>query len=381
MWKSNIQCSTKVLARLFSELDFDVSYLHNPLDPAHLFLGRMNYFRMWKNSPQIMGRLHAVTPFSPIPTRDIWPLNTLTAAQFKYQFCMPSLSRMIEGDNRNAPDLIWTTVPGSAKALRRSFPKAKLVFHVIDYYPAFRGEAVKQLEIDDYAVSDEIYVIGNVLKQYLVDELNVSSAKITFLGQGVELERYVKDLPEPNDIAELAHPRMIWSGVLGKGDPELFERSANELQKHNGSLILIGPGAEWADALAQQYPDTVHLLGSCSPEDLPAYLCHSDIGAMLYDQNKQDVYRGQNPLKLYEYAAAGLPIISTPHDEFDTLKPPVEVVRTPDDISDALAHILSNLPDYSAIALRFAQNNSWRDKIMDLQERFFPEWLNEGSAL
>ena len=48
---------------------------------------------------------------------------------------------------------------------------------------------------------------------------------------------------------------------------------------------------------------------------------------MLYDQTKKEIYNGQHPLKLYEYAAAGLQILSTKHDEYKFLKPPCYIIE------------------------------------------------------
>lgn len=374
LWGSDIQCSTKVLARLFAGRGFDVSYLENPLDPVHLLRGK-GYVQEWKKAPYTQNGVRVLNLATPVPVRDVWPLNTSMAAYLKYRLMMPSLRSCVISEGRSAPDLIWTTVPGSVAALKKSFPQAQIVFHVVDYYPAFRGPAVVPLERQDYALADAVYVIGTSLLTYLVEDLNIPASKVTVLGQGAELEIYQAETSTPEDMAHLPHPRAIWCGVLDKGDPGLFATLATEMKIRGGSLILIGPQARWARDLAHQMPETVSLLGSKAPSDLPGYLKAADIGVMLYDRERQEVYRGQNPLKLYEYTAAGLPVLSTAHDEFDTLRPPVTEVRQEADIPPAMEAIVANMDSQKATISDFAAQHSWQAKVDTIMARFFPKAL------
>ena len=372
LWSSNIQCSTKVLSRLFAGRGYVVSYLENPLDPVHLMRGK-GYMQEWKKTPRLDRGVRILNLATPVPVRDIWPLNTYAAASLKYRLMMPALHGAVTADARPAPDLIWTTVPGSAEALKRCFPQAQVVFHVVDYYPAFRGPAVVPLERRDYSAADAVYVIGTSLLNYLAEDLGVPEAKITVLGQGAELEIYRTDTPEPEDVSHLPHPRAIWCGVLAKGDAGLFTALAQEMEARGGALILIGPKASWSDVLEQKMPETVFQLGPKAPPKLPAYLKAADIGVMLYDRERQDVYRGQNPLKLYEYTAADLPVLSTDHDEFQILKPPVSLIAQETDIAFSVDAILSNIDTHRATATAFAGQHSWQSKVDMIATRFFPE--------
>lgn len=375
IWDSEIQCSTKLLARLFAQRGFDVTYLHTPLDPVHLAKGKRGYWQTWRKGSYSDGNVRVVTPASLIPVRDVPGLDGPLAADLRYLLTIPSLRKLVCGSGRSAPDLMWSTVPGSMRALRRAFPSAHQVFHVIDYYPAFRGDPVKRLERADYAAADAVITIGQTLKNYVVDELGVPAAKVEVLGQGVELQRYRAaagtTLPEPAVFKDCPHPRAIWSGVLGKGDPELFTAAAAAMAQRGGSLILLGPTAPWADKLAKTMPDTVRNLGPVRPDALPAYLAHADVGLMLYDRSKQTVYKGQNPLKLYEYAAAGLQILSTAHEEFAFLNPPIFPVTDAASVHAAMIAALDPAKQFSELA-GFAERHDWGQHVNHLITRFFP---------
>lgn len=365
VWASPIQCSTKVLARLTASRGHQVSYLQAPLDPVHLLRGRKGYLGVWRDSPRDEDGVRIVTPATPVPVRDIWPLSSLRAARMRYRLAVPPLHRTIP-----SPDLIWTTVPGSARALRHSFPKARLVFHIVDYYPAFRGDAVKPLERDDYAVADHVCTIGHTLRDYVVDGLGIPAAKVSVLGQGVEQEAYAPDLPEPKALAGLPRPRAVWTGVLEKGDTGLFDALAAGLAARGGSLVLIGPHAPWVDAIEARYPGTVRAVGAVAPRELPSWLVQCDLGVMLYDRARQDVYKGQNPLKLYEYAAAGLTIMSTPHDEYHHLMPPVLEIMTELDIDTALTRALDQEAGWRNRVDSFAKQHSWQAKVDVILSQF-----------
>ena len=232
---------------------------------------------------------------------------------------------------------------------------------VVDYYPAWGGEHIRALEERDYARADLIVSIGHAITHHLTDTLGVPESKILTLGQGVFPERYCATLPEPDEIADLPHPRAIWVGWTAKVDPALFEAAASALAEMGGSLILIGPETDWSRDFASRHAH-VRALGARPPEATPAFLVHSDIGLMLYDQSKPEVYKGQHPLKLYEYAAAGLAILTTPHDEFDWLKPPVITVNEASGVAPALESAWRERDDWRQRTTAFAAEHDWREK-------------------
>ena len=145
---------------------------------------------------------------------------------------------------------------------------------------------------------------------------------------------------------------------MEKCDPGLFRVAAERLNEIDGSLILIGAEADWASELSSKLGN-VHWLGPKKAKEVPAYLQHADVGLMLYDRKRSDVYKGQNPLKLYEYAAAGLSILSTPHTEFEYLNPPVLEVSHESEVADALDRAIEQRTEGKQESLRFAAKHSW----------------------
>ena len=153
-------------------------------------------------------------------------------------------------------------------------------------------------------------------------------------------------------------PIAIWVGVLEKFDTTYLKVIARSIKKRGGSVVLLGPIKKSFTNLFRTF-DNIYFLGSKSSKDVPKYLVHCDIGLMLYNRSNHEIYKGQHPLKLYEYAAAKLPIISTWNDEYETLKPPVLLVNQEKEIKKAIYDALDNANFWREKVYNFALKNTW----------------------
>lgn len=358
-WRAAIRGSTNTLAGLFAEAGHAVTYMEGAAHPGHLLRGG-RYRESWAQGPRREEGAWVFTPFTPLPYAGSGFFATPAAVDRSYASAIPSIRSLTEEGGNGPVDVIWAARPGGS-ALARLFPDVPLVMQVVDYYPAWGGNHVRALEESDYSRADLVVSIGHAITQHLTETLGVSEAKVLTLGQGVFPDRYASSLPEPIELADLPHPRAIWVGWTAKVDPDLFEAAALTLADLGGSLVLIGPETDWSRAFASRHSH-VRTLGAKPPEETPTYLVHSDIGLMLYDQSKPEVYKGQHPLKLYEYAAAGLAILTTPHDEFDWLKPPVLTIREPAQVDEALRAAWRERDSWSESVRAFASVHDWREK-------------------
>ncbi|MEO1728294.1 MAG: hypothetical protein AAFR95_14835 [Bacteroidota bacterium] len=372
-WKAPIRGSTNIFAQLFAEDGYAVTYMEGTAHLGHV-VKRNRYGRSWKQGPRREDDAWVFTPLTPIPFMGTGTFATPEAADRSYRSASGAIRKAVEQGGQGSPDVLWVARPG-ASALKAIFPDALLAVQVVDYYPAFGGAHMQALERQDYARADVLFSIGHALTRYLTDELSVPASKIVTLGQGVFNERFEVAGAEPSDLDGLPHPRAVWVGWTDKVDAALFEETARVIGEQGGSVVLIGGITDWARAYADRHPH-VRLLGPRPPEETPALLVRCDIGLMLYDQNRQAIYRGQHPLKLYEYAAAGLGIVSTPHDEFATLQPPVVTVERADQIGAALQPLLAPTSDRREAQRAFARSHDWqrvyeraRDALMSVGRR------------
>ncbi|MHB1420562.1 MAG: glycosyltransferase [Bacillota bacterium] len=122
---------------------------------------------------------------------------------------------------------------------------------------------------------------------------------------GVDCDHFAAPQPTPVEIAALPRPIIGYHGALASWvDWELIAGLADSHQHY--SLVIIGPPYMMTDF--PQRPN-IHYLGYKPYEQLPAYLQSFDVGLIPF--RLTDMTRASCPIKMYEYLAAGLPVVST----------------------------------------------------------------------
>jgi glycosyltransferase involved in cell wall biosynthesis len=114
----------------------------------------------------------------------------------------------------------------------------------------------------------------------------------------------------------------------------------------------------------------VHLLGYVHHDELPQHLRRFDVALIPFRDN--DITRVVNPLKLYEYASAGLPVVATRTDElmhygdFCFLSPDREAFFA------NIRRALRDVDDVHRQHLRsFAEENTWGQRVETLLASLF----------
>ncbi|HEX5852797.1 MAG TPA: glycosyltransferase, partial [Solirubrobacteraceae bacterium] len=114
-------------------------------------------------------------------------------------------------------------------------------------------------------------------------------------------------------IAALPAPRIVFTGAISavKLDIALLVELAR--MRPSWSFALVGPvglGDPHTDVSALRAEHNIHLLGGRAYEQLPSVLRGADAGLIPYARN--ELTASIFPMKVYEYLAAGLPVIATP---------------------------------------------------------------------
>jgi len=77
-------------------------------------------------------------------------------------------------------------------------------------------------------------------------------------------------------------------------------------------LLIVGEGPEWAslmaDLSARGLLEAVHLTGAVVPSEVPGLLVSLDVAVVPYPKRSHFYF---SPLKVYEYMAAGLPVVAS----------------------------------------------------------------------
>ena len=165
-------------------------------------------------------------------------------------------------------------------------------------------------------------------------------------------------LSEPDDQADIAHPRLGFFGVIDERlDLDLL--AALAAAHPEWQIVLAGPVVKIDPASLPQAPN-LHVLGSKAYADLPAYLAGWDVAILPFARNRSTEFI--SPTKTLEYMAAEKPIVSTPIR--DVAEPYGEIVRlgdTPDAFVAACEAALADADPSGRIAgmRRVLAETSW----------------------
>lgn len=134
-------------------------------------------------------------------------------------------------------------------------------------------------------------------------ELNPSTFLIP---NGCDFEHFSRqDLPVPSDLEGLKRPIIGYIGVIATWvDLELIEKLALSFPDH--SIVMVGP--LYNVTQVPRYPN-IYWLGYKEYEELPAYVRRFDIGIIPFKRTA--MVEAVNPIKMWEYMATGMPIVST----------------------------------------------------------------------
>ena len=171
------------------------------------------------------------------------------------------------------------------------------------------------------------------------DEASSSAGKAVFVDHGVDAEHFVRRPPqdEPADLRAIPHPRVGFFGAVDDlVDVGLLEELA--AQRPDVHLVVVGSVTVPVGSLTSS--PNVHLLGFRPYSEIPAYGSGLDVALMPWKTNEW--IRLCNPIKLKEYLALGLPVVSTPFPELEHYRDVVRVASGPTAFVAAVGDALSD---------------------------------------
>lgn len=133
--------------------------------------------------------------------------------------------------------------------------------------------------------------------------------KVLLIGNGVDTGLFKEAAHPAPEMAKMPRPVLVYLGALSEwlDMPLLQQVAAAHADK---SLVLIGPVAPAVrPALTRLLlKPNAHHLGEISHDLIPGYLAAADVCLIPFVKN--NLTAGVNPNKLYEYLAAGKPVVS-----------------------------------------------------------------------
>lgn len=337
---------------------------HFPADWHVLFIetyvrGKSNRFL-----PKRDGRVTAVTvPFmksTPLP----WLNRVLESVFFRWTFnaiaalWLVVLFRILGFHGRER--VLFTSNIYFADLLR-FFRRRLLIYDCNDYPPGFPGALRTAPSYFRKTVerADLVITVSDELRR---DVEALGQANAVVIGNGVDFELFANDDRGiiPDELAGVPPPVIMYVGVFSDWfDFDLVARVARECS--HASVVLVGPAisdkARSGLAKLSRLPN-VRLVGAQPHAKLPVFIRCASVCMIPFLKN--DLIRRFSPNKLYEYLAAGKPVVTLDYTkEIDELKSLVSVARNADEFIANIRSELQNPRDPKPLQ-QAARARSWR---------------------
>ncbi len=260
----------------------------------------------------------------------------------------------------------WTYNP-MILDLARELGYSKLIYHSVDDLSASPGVDSKSIiEHEDKLLKacDVVFCTSRKIEERC---RKVAGSRVHFFGNVVDYEHFSKargDLPEPEDLKSIKHPRIGFVGALSsyKVDVENISKVAKRNPEWQWVLIgKIGEGQPDADLESLRAYPNIHFLGPKDYQLLPQYLKHFDVTSIPTPLN--DYTQSMFPMKFFEYMAAGKPIVARDIHSLAEYRDVFYPYSTGEQLEGQLMSALDRgVPDAS-MADALARENTWEKRL------------------
>jgi glycosyltransferase involved in cell wall biosynthesis len=264
--------------------------------------------------------------------------------------------------------ILWAYVP-QAEVLIEAIGPSLVVYHCVDDIAAHElidTASFRAAEARFAARADLVLASAPAL----AERLRTISANVMDAPNVADTDLFCRALePGPLDpgMAALPTPRIVFTGAIAAAKLDLTMLARMARLRPSWSFALVGPvgtGDPHTDVSALASEPNVHLLGLRSYTQLPAVLRAADAGLIPYARN--ELTNSIFPMKVYEYLAAGLPVIATPLPALAN----VAAVRTAPDAEGVVALLEQALsedsPEHRAGRSRAAREHSWDRRLEEI---------------
>lgn len=284
-----------------------------------------------------------------------------------YLFALSRLAKF----RRNKP-VVWLSRPDMIDYVEHLSAKT-IIYHVVDEYSGYGNpsdsqrkkllaQEAKLLQSADLAivVTPSLHALKSKhnSKTYLVQ--NAADFSAYALGNS----------PMPDDMCNIRRPIIGYTGLIA-ARLDLDMIIAASTARPDWSFAFIGAVND--DQCKSSMNElrslkNVYFLGQKSISETPAYVNHFDVCTIPYAVNLRAQHA--SPLKLYEYAAASKPIVTTDFAAAREFGGHLEIVRNATEFIDACARCIhiDSLSESIVANRNFASENTWDNRVQQVSD-------------
>ena len=188
---------------------------------------------------------------------------------------------------------------------------------------------------------------------------------ITVIPNGAELFEDESICSKPPELAALKGPIIGYVGNLSdRIDLALLKFIANA--KKDWNFVIIGSAHGNSQIFELETLDNVHLLGVKVYDDALKFIRNFDVAIIPHVDNQ--LTRSMNPLKLYVYYSAGIPIVSSPISNIGELYDNIYVAANPQEFINCIEVALKRdrPSDQIQKRQRLLEQIDWRSRVKNM---------------
>jgi glycosyltransferase involved in cell wall biosynthesis len=261
------------------------------------------------------------------------------------------------------PIQVWTFAP-DVPHLAGRFGEECFVYYCVDEYTEFEGFDRRYIAESERVTLERADVIVTS-SQSLWEKKRASRPDAVLVRHGVDYAHFAsawrEPLTPPDELASIDGPVFGYFGLIHHWvDVELLAEVARLRPTY--SFVLLGECKVNVSGL-RGLPN-VHLLGRRPYDALPGYCAGFSAGLMLF--RRSEMTRHVNPIKMLEYLAAGLPVVSTPLAEAERFAGPIVFAETPAGFAEACDRVLTTPHADRARISAMVAGQTWHSRAEEL---------------
>lgn len=365
-WRTSLQISTLRLAKQFARNGWRVIWICPPLPPYYRLRKRKAELEAQYKSGGVFleeGSVFAYTPFTVLPFTLRAPIGATVLADRQWGLCLPSLSSVLRRSGFPQPDLLWMSNYGGL-GLYRLFPHTPSIWHITDDYPERSSYRDRCLAVcrANYEKADHLVFSSPLVAEKVASEYGLAEKPVTVLPHAVDRAQ-LEPPTSPDPLPHLGNPRIVYLGNTTQAEPAHFEQVADCT---SADVVIIGPKGPLA--AIENHP-RIHLLGPMPPEQATEVLKHCDIGFVNYSWSHLSFHsRGGNPMKTYEYAAAGLALLCPEMDIITAIGAPAATYSNDEELTHAARTALDSRAELGEAARAWIEGQTWDERFRQAEE-------------
>lgn len=351
----------------------EVIHLSSPVTPLHFLKWKDKVTKyklnrsLRKAKYKINDNLIDIVPFSLIPWKISRNFYNTSKLNFTCRTMFPSIKDKLYQDI----DILIIDQPSFIGIERVINPKIT-IYRPTDLYTDMENdEVIRRAEALIMKKADGL--IGT--SEPVLNKISLLNKKVPtlLLENGVEFEHFNTVKPEPKEYAHIKGRKAVYMGAI---DDRLDMNAILELAKSLTylNIILIGPYEE-KDIRPIKDIKNIYIFGSREYQELPGYLQNADIGLLPLSDHPSN--QGRSPMKLYEYAASGLPVVAKITTEMERRKKDsfISTYSNYKELVNKTQKLLDDNSLDSIVIKEQANKYSWKNRSLILSE--FIEGLNK----